>query len=148
MVSGPTASRSTGPLASGADAADAQPLQRRDRLIEASDALVEHMVVGQRQHELFARNADSRQCLGEEAFGHRMMRAEPRAHHRARPLDDGAFAIADHQIGGGKQRLDRRIAVRCTAVGDRRNIADEGQPHHPRRRRFDQHPGRDRRETA
>ena len=90
----------------GADGADAEPLQRRNRLVETGDALVEHMVVGQRQHEFFARDADRRQRLGKKPLAHRMMRAKPRAKRHAWPLHDRTFAIADHQIGRSQQLCD------------------------------------------
>ena len=139
------APQTNAPTETGQPGADCEELVAS--LVETGDTLVEHMVVGQRQHQFFARDANCRQRLGEKPFAHRMVRTEPRAERHAWPLDHRTFAIADHQIGRSQQLGDLRIALRRAAIGHRRNVADKRQPHLPRRRRIDDCCRRDRRKV-
>ena len=83
--------------------------ERRHCLIETPDALVEHMIVGERHNQL--RGVDPR-CIEhpvEKCRCHRMAEAQPRRSRKSRPLDDGAFAIGNDQIGPGNDFSQRRV---------------------------------------
>ena len=74
------------------------------------------------------RNARRRERLGQERSGHGVAPAGGGAKRLADALHHRAFAIADHQISRGEQCAEPRVDDRRSAVGDRRNVADEDKP--------------------
>ena len=95
------------PVVGRPDGCDAQRRERTPRLGKAVDALVEHVVVGERKHQPVTADARRVERVGQERGGHRMARARCSTERSAGALDHRAFAIADHQVGRGDQRPQR-----------------------------------------
>ena len=76
------------PVFGRADGFDAHPGKRCPRFGKAVDALVEHVIVGERQHQALAVDPCGAERIGQERGGHRMVRSRrrpERSAHAARP---------------------------------------------------------------